>query len=169
MTAELVTGPPWPEGTLVVDLDRLGPVTLEDLAGLERRDEASVGVVRGRCEGAALAVAVAVDLLVATPGATFGRAGDWVDVVVRRGTGIVGRKAAAYLTMTGRAVDADLARRWGLVSLVADDPGAAATGLAEEVAARSPVAVATILRQAHRGAAREYTDARLTGPPSPGP
>lgn len=161
--AEVRTAAPWPRGPLVVDLDGLVGLSLDDLEALERRPEASIGAVSGACEGPALAAAMAVDLVVAAPGATFGRPGDWSDVVIRRGTGISGRKVTAYLAMTGRTIDAELALTWGLVSRVADEPLAAAATLAEEIGARSPRAVATILRQAHRGAAADYTETRLTG------
>jgi enoyl-CoA hydratase/carnithine racemase len=69
----------------------------------------------------------------------------------------------AYLTMTGRTIDAELACLWGIVSRVSDDPLATAVALADEVAARSPRAVATILRQAHAGAAADYAQTPFTG------
>ena len=154
---------PWPAGTLVVDLDGMQSVSIADLEALERRSSASIGVIVGECEGPALAAALAVDLLVASPQATFGRAGAWADVVIRRGAGIAGRKVAAYLALTERTIDAELARTWGIVSRVADDPAVTAAALADEIEARSPRAVATILRQAHRGAAGDYVETRLTG------
>lgn len=166
--AELAARPPWPEGPLVVDLDRLADVSLDDLEALERRGAVSVGAVSGRCEGPALAAALAVDLLVAAPGAALGRPGEWANVVVRRGAGIAGRKVAAYLALTERLVAAEQARTWGIVSRVADDPLAAAAALADEIGSRSPRAVRTILRQAHRGAAADYAQARLTGARLPG-
>lgn len=161
--AEVRTGAPWPADAVVVDLNRLDVVTIADLEALERRSSVTIGAVAGLCEGPALATALAVDLLVAAPGATFGRAGDWADVVIRRGTGIAGRKVAAYLALTGRTIDAELARTWGIVSRIADDPLATAATLADEITARSPRAVATILRQAHRGGAADYVETRLTG------
>lgn len=161
--AEVRAGAPWPEGALVVDLDRIEAVTIADLEALERRTSVTIGAVTGSCEGPALAAALAVDLLVAGPDATFGRAGDWADVVIRRGTGIAGRKVAAYLALTERTIGAELARTWGIVSRIAEDPLAAAAQLADEIDARSPRAVATILRQAHRGAAADYVETRLTG------
>lgn len=161
--ADVRMSAPWPGGPLVVDLDQLGGVSLDDLESLERRTEVSIGAVSGACEGQALAAALAVDLVVAAPGATFGRAGDWSDIVVRRGTGVAGRKVMAYLALSGRTIDAGLARTWGIVSSLSDEPLAAAAALADEIAARSPRAVATILRQAHRGAAADYTETRLTG------
>jgi enoyl-CoA hydratase/carnithine racemase len=161
--ADVRNAPPWPDAAFVLALDALAPPALAELEALERRQAPVIGAVAGACEGAALAAAFAVDLLVAAPGATFGRAGEWTDLVVRRGAGIAGRKVVAYLTTTQRTIDAELARTWGIVSRVADDPVAAATALADELAARSPRAVATILRQAHRGAAADYAETPFTG------
>jgi enoyl-CoA hydratase/carnithine racemase len=160
--AEIVAAPPWPPGPIVVDLDRIGDVSAADLEALEARGEVTVGAVSGCCEGAALAAALAVDLLVAAPTASFGRAGAWSDLVVRRGTGIAGRKVAAYLSVTQRLVSAEQARVWGIVSRVDGEPAAAAAALADEVGARSARAVRTILRQAHRGATADYVQTRLT-------
>lgn len=157
MNDRLVTGYPWPAECFALDLDVLGPVTLDQLAQLEQRSVPSVGVIRGRCEGAALAAALAVDLLVAGPDASFGRPGPWVDIVVRRGVGLIGRKAVGYLAMTGRTVGAEVARRWGLVSYVDDRPAHAAVRLAGLVGGRSARAVATVLEQVHRGAGPAYT------------
>ena len=58
--------------------------------------------------------------------------------------------------MTRRTIDAELAHTWGIVSRVSDDPLADAVAMADELATRSPRAVATILRQAHAGAAADY-------------
>lgn len=161
--AEIRHAPPWQDGALVLDLDRVGGLALDDLEALERRREVSIGAVSGACTGVRLAAALAVDLLVAAPGATFGRPGDWSDVVVRRGAGIAGRKAIGYLAMTERTIGAELARTWGIVSRVEDDPLAAAAALADAIAARSPRAVATIRAQAHAGAAADYLETRCTG------
>ncbi len=167
MSGALVTGPPWPSDPFLVDLDRLGALTLVDLASLERGQAPCVGVIRGPCEGSALAAALAVDLLVAGPLSSFGKPGRWADVVVRRGSGVIGRKAAAYLTMTQRSIDAWLGARWGLVSQVADDPERSAREILERIAARSAVAVATIRAQAHRGAVADYRMAALADPGEP--
>jgi len=144
---------------LVLALDGLEG-TMADLAAIEHRTTPTIGVVRDRCEGFGLAAATAVDLLVAAPTATFGRAGEWSPVVLRRGAGVMGRRAVGYLVMTGRRIDAATAHRWGLVSHLADDPDGVAGELQALVASRSPVAVRTILRQAHRGATADYAEVR---------
>lgn len=161
--AEVVTTPPWPCAAMVLDLDRLGVLSPADLARLESRTTVSVAAVAGRCEGRALAAALATDLLFSGPEATFGHPGSWTDVVIRRGVGVAGRRVMAYLAMTPRTIDAELARRWGIVSEVAERPVEAALALADAISLRSPTAVATILRQCHRGAGRDYIDTLLTG------
>ncbi len=150
--AERVNGPPWPEGTAVVALDGCAPMRAEDLAALEARRRPVIGWVEGACEADALALACVVDLLVAAPGATFGRPGPWTELVLRRLTGLAGRKVAAYLALSGRSVDAARAETWGLVSRISDDPALAAGSLADLVDGRSLVAVEVILGRAHRGA-----------------
>lgn len=167
MTASIVTGPPWPDGPSIIDLDALvrhGVVTLADLARLEMHTAPSIGIARGACTGAALATAMAVDFLVAGPQATFGDPGSWVDIVVRRGVGIIGRKAVAYLAMSGRSIDADLAHLWGLVTNVSPEPTEEAASLLGRLSERSGLAVATILTQAHRGSRADYTLSALSSP-----
>lgn len=169
MSTDLFTGQPWPDECFAVPLDDLGTLTLGDLAALERRSIPSIGVVQGRCEGAALAAAFAVDLLVAGPDASFGNSGAWSDIVIRRGRGIIGRKAVGYLTMTSRSISAEVARRWGLVTYIDHQPAEAAQRLVDLICARSDIAVATVLKQAHRGSGSDYTLSALAGRPLPGP
>jgi enoyl-CoA hydratase/carnithine racemase len=54
---------------------------------------------------------------------------------------LVGLDVAKELTFTGRVVTAPEASELGLLTRIADDPGAAATELADEIATRSPDAV----------------------------
>jgi enoyl-CoA hydratase/carnithine racemase len=149
---------PWPREPFLVDLDAVAdsPLDALDLVGIEGSAGVSIGFVRGACTGAALAAAVVVDLVVAGPAARFGRPGEATEIVVRRGVGIVGAKAIGYLAMTARLIDAPTALAWGLVNAVDGDPEAAARRLAEQIARRSPVAVAAIRRQAHAGASADH-------------
>ncbi|MFV0315889.1 MAG: enoyl-CoA hydratase/isomerase family protein [Microthrixaceae bacterium] len=136
--------------------------TGEDLVALEGRTAPSIAVVRGACSGAALAAAVSVDLLVCAPGATFGSPGAWSPWVMRRGEGIMGRRAVGYLVMTGRRISADTAHEWGLVSYISPEPEAFASVLVERLASQSKVAVKTIMAQAHRGAVLHYMEVLAT-------
>lgn len=115
-----------------------------------------IGWIEGDCESDALALASVVDLLVAAPGARLGRPGLWTDLVLRRLSGIAGRKVAAYMALSGRLVDAVRAEQWGIVSRLSDDPAREADELAGLLDGRSPVAVEVILGQAHRGAATDH-------------
>ncbi|HKH89035.1 MAG TPA: enoyl-CoA hydratase-related protein [Acidimicrobiales bacterium] len=153
---EFVNEPPWPQATTVIALDDLGPIRAADLAALEERRRPVLAVVRGQCSADALALACMVDLLVAAPTASFGRPGPWTDLVLRRLSGITGRKVAGYLALSGRMVDAGRACRWGLVSSLAENPAHEAVPLAESLDRRSPVAVEVVLQRAHRGAAADH-------------
>jgi enoyl-CoA hydratase/carnithine racemase len=151
------TDPSTEEEPVIIELDS-AEGSVGDLAAIEHRPNVSIGVVTGRCEGFGLAMAMAVDLVVAAPGATFGRPGPWASVLVRRGPGIMGRRAVGYLVMTDRVIEAETALHWGLVSHLADDPSREAAEILAGVATRSAIAVRTILRQAHRGAAAHYAE-----------
>ena len=160
---ECISNPPWPDAPMVLLLDDLRDISLEDLAALEQRKFVTVAAVCGSCTGVRFAAALAADLLVASPTAVFGQPGGWTDIIIRRGKGIAGRKIIAYLTMARRLIDAEHARKLGIVTSIHENPAECARELAEQIAARSPIAVETILKQCHRGAARDYIDTRLTG------
>jgi enoyl-CoA hydratase/carnithine racemase len=160
---ECISNPPWPDAPMVLLLDDIGDVSLDDLSALEQRKFVTVAAVHGSCTGVRLAAALVVDLLMASPKATFGLPGNWTDIAIRRGKGIAGRRIIAYLSMTRRLIDAERARKLGIVTAVQENPTESARKLAEQISARSPVAVETILKQCHRGAARDYIDARFTG------
>jgi enoyl-CoA hydratase/carnithine racemase len=160
---ECISHPPWPDASMVLLLDDLGDVSLEDLASLEQRKFVTVAAVHGSCTGLRLAAAMAIDLLVTSPNAVFGQPGKWTDIVIRRGKGIAGRRIIAYLTMTKRLITAERARQLGIVTTIHENPVEGAMLLAEQISARSPVAVETILKQCHRGSARDYIDSRFTG------
>lgn len=147
----------------LVDIDRVEHLDADDLEGLERGGSLTVGVVEGRCDGARLAAAVCVHLLVAGPSATFGMAGDEIDLVLRRGTGLTGRRVAAYVALSGRFVDAERARCWGLVTEVCHEPRSRAEAILDDVGARSGHAVRTIVEQAVRGSGRDHLESRHTG------
>ena len=78
-------------------------------------------------------------------------------------SGALTPRRASDLAMTRRVIDAERARRWGMVTDVTEDPVSAAVALAEQIAARSQVAVQTILKQCHRGADADYIMTRYTG------
>lgn len=104
-------------------------------------------VVSGNCFGAGLQLALAADFRFAHPDAKlsvmeakWGLVPDMSGSVLLRE--LVGIDIAKMLTMTARVVGAEEARGYGLVTSVDADPLAAARKLADEIALRSPDAVA---------------------------
>jgi enoyl-CoA hydratase/carnithine racemase len=104
-------------------------------------------VVTGNCFGAGLQLALAADFRFVHPQAKLSvMEGKWglvpdmgASVLLRE---LVGIDTAKMLTMTARVFSADEALRYGLATSVEEDPMAAARKLADEIATRSPDAVA---------------------------
>ena len=105
-----------------------------------------IAVVNGPAVGAGLALALACDLRVAGPTATFAVANVKIGLSgCDIGTSyhlprLVGFNHAADMMLTGRTVHADEAGRIGLCAL-ADDPWATAIDLGRSIAANSPFGV----------------------------
>jgi enoyl-CoA hydratase/carnithine racemase len=108
-----------------------------------------IAAIHGGCIGGGVDLACACDLRVATADAWFQIAE--VDVAIAADLGTLQRLPhlipggiVRELALTGRRMPADEAARWGLVNRVAADRDAAlaaATDLAREIAAKSPMAV----------------------------
>lgn len=97
-----------------------------------------VAVVHGHCLGAGLQLALGADLRVSTPDAVWSvREVRWGLVPdmggVRSLVELVGLDVAKELTLTARSVGGTEAADLGLVTRVADDPHAAATGLVAQM------------------------------------
>jgi enoyl-CoA hydratase/carnithine racemase len=118
-------------------------------AGIEavaRLPVPTLAAVEGGCFGAAVALAMACDLIVAAPAARFAipparlgigyPAADVARLVAR-----VGQGAAARLLFTAEAIDADEARRIGLADAIGN-PAA----VAHRIAANDPGALALLKR-----------------------
>jgi enoyl-CoA hydratase len=115
---------------------------------IHRLPQPVIAAVNGAASGAGLAIALAADTRVASPGAKMNAA------FVRIGLSgadmgvsyflprIVGPTAATELLMTGRMVDADEALRLGLVLRIAPDVVAEAIGVGRAICANSPFGVA---------------------------
>lgn len=129
----------------------------QDVArALAEYDGAVVAGVDGAARGGGVELALACDVRVATPEATFaepgvrlGLFGAWGGTV--RLPRVVGESAALDLALSGRTVDAEAALRLGLVSRVTDEPRA----VADELAAADHEA----LRRVKRLLRAEGTDA----------
>ncbi len=119
-----------------------------------------IAAINGAVVGAALGVALACDIIIASDKARFSM------VFVKRGIipdtagsftlpRIVGLPRACELTLTGDTIDAAEADRIGLVSRVVphDDLMKTARGLAERIARNPPLAVGMAKAALHRGMA----------------
>lgn len=144
------TGPAFCAGAdldVVADLDREGA---EEFAArgqrvadaIEGADAVVVAGIDGPARGGGVELALACDLRVATPDATFaepgvrlGIFGAWGGTV--RLPEVVGQGEALDLALSGRAIDAEEALRIGLVSRVVESPRT----VAEELAANDPAAL----------------------------
>jgi enoyl-CoA hydratase len=99
----------------------------------------TIAAVEGHCIAGGLEMALWCDLRVAAPDATFGcferRFGvPLVDGGTQRLPRVVGLGRALEMILTGRAVEAEEAREWGLVNRIDDDPLAAAREMGEVIA-----------------------------------
>ena len=106
-----------------------------------------IAVLQGRCYGGALQIALGADFRISTPDcelsvmeAKWGLIPDMTGSVTL--SELVGLDVAKRLTMTGETFDGQRGLELGVVSEVADDPLARAREFAEQLAERSPDAVA---------------------------
>jgi len=125
---------------VVADLDREAAEAFAERGqrvadAIEAADCPVVAGVDGAARGGGVELALACDLRVATPAASFaepgvrlGLFGAWGGTV--RLPRIVGEGEALDLMLSGRTVDAEQAHRMGLVSRVTDEPRAVADELA---------------------------------------
>jgi enoyl-CoA hydratase/carnithine racemase len=107
-----------------------------------------VAAVQGAAVGAGLGLALVADFRIAAPEARF--SANFVKMGFHPGFGItyvlprlIGAQRAALMCLTGRRIKPDEALDWGLVDEVvpADQLGAAALRLAQEIAENAPLAV----------------------------
>lgn len=115
--------------------------TPEGWLGFTRREvsKPTIAAIEGHCIAGGLEMALWCDLRVAAPEATF----DWferrfgvplVDGGTQRLPRVVGLGRALEMILTGRAVDAEEAKEWGLVNQIADDPRERAVEMGELIA-----------------------------------
>jgi enoyl-CoA hydratase/carnithine racemase len=147
---------------MVDELDRDAAASLaqrgqETATAIAEADSVVVAGIDGAARGGGVELALACDVRVATPaatlgepGVTFGLFGAWGGTV--RLPRIVGEGQAMDFSLSGRVVDAEEARRIGLVSRVVADPRA----VAEEVAANDEAAL-SVLKERLRDDANRAT------------
>lgn len=106
-----------------------------------------IAVIHGRCYGGGMQLALGADFRFTTPDCEFsimearwGLVPDMTGSVTLRE--LVGMDVAMRLTMTGETFSGERAAELGLVTEVSDDPRKAAEEFADELAARSPDAIA---------------------------
>jgi enoyl-CoA hydratase/carnithine racemase len=114
---------------------------------IESADPVVVAGIDGAARGGGVELALACDLRIAGPDATFAEPGVQFGLFgAWGGTGrlqeVCRAGAAADLALSGRVIDAAEARRIGLVSRVVDDP----RSVAEAVASNEPDALAALKR-----------------------
>ena len=115
---------------------------------IEGSDSVVVAGIDGPARGGGVELALACDIRIGTPDATLaepgvalGLFGAWGGTV--RLPRIVGLGEAMDLALTGRVLDAEEARRMGLLSQIREDPRA----VAQTVAEHDPAALSTIARR----------------------
>ena len=137
-----------------------GPV-IEDAFNPTTRRLQSLGLptvvaINGVAAGAGASIAMACDIAVAAPSASFVQAFSKIGLIPDAGGSWLlverlGLARAMALAMTGEKLTADKALEWGLIWQVAEDPVAAALALAEKLAlmpTRALVATRHLLRDA---------------------
>jgi enoyl-CoA hydratase len=127
------------------------------LAGLGTLRVPVIAAIQGPCLGGGLELALSCDLRIASTAARFTASGVNVGLVASFHSlvRLLGSGRAAHLLLTGSAIDADMAERWGVVSALhaPGDLADEALALAARIASRAPLAV-----EANKRAVRQAPD-----------
>ena len=118
---------------------------------LARLTVPTAALIHGPCFGAGVALAMACDLRIATPGARFAITPAKIGISypqpdIARLVRLVGPGQASRLLFSAGTIDAEEAARIGLVERVADDLEPAGVELASALLANSPASLATLKR-----------------------
>lgn len=121
----------------------------------------TVAAVNGVAAGAGASLALSCDIAVAAPGASFIQAFSKIGLVPDAGSSWLmvqklGLARAMALALTGDKLPAAQAREWGLIWDVADDPLAAATALAQRLAAMPTRALVATRRLLYSGTTQTF-------------
>ena len=134
------------------------PLLAGGVAALAAIPQPVIAAIAGRAHSAGLEVGLACDIRIAAADATFAFPDIAVGNIPRAGgtqrlPRAVGRAAALRLLLTGDVIDAEEARRIGLVSHVVPLDGLldAARTLAGTIASRGPIATRFAKEAVHRG------------------
>jgi 2-(1,2-epoxy-1,2-dihydrophenyl)acetyl-CoA isomerase len=126
----------------------------------------TVAAVNGVAAGAGASVAMACDIAIASPQASFIQAFSKIGLVPDSGSSLfmverLGMARALYLAMTGDKLSAPQAKEWGVIWDVAEEPLSAALAMAERLAAmptKALVATRHLLAGAHTRTLSEQLD-----------
>ena len=148
-------------GPDLVERANPGPVIDQAFNPTVRRLQAlrvpTIAAVNGVAAGAGASLAMTCDIAIAAPGASFIQAFSKIGLIPDAGGSWflverLGLARALALAMTGDKLPAARALEWGMIWDVADDPLAAATAMAQRLAAmptKALVATRGLLRDAH--------------------
>lgn len=102
-----------------------------------------VAAIDGAAHGGGLELALACDLRISSPGATFAASGVNMGLVasVRSLVQVAGDARARSMLLTGRMIDAATAESWGIVTEIDADAREVAHALAASIATKAPRAV----------------------------
>jgi 2-(1,2-epoxy-1,2-dihydrophenyl)acetyl-CoA isomerase len=146
-----------------------GPVIDQEFNPSTRRLQSlklpTVVAVNGVAAGAGASIAMACDIAVAAPAASFVQAFSKIGLIPDAGGSWLlverlGLARAMGLSMTGDKLSADKALEWGLIWQVAEDPVAAALALADKLAAM-PTKALVATRHLLAGAGTRSLDEHL--------
>lgn len=127
------------------DADRAAMLTIVGLAA-ERARACRVPIIAaidGPAHGGGLELALACDLRIGSSNATFAAAGVNMGLIasVRSLAETVGEAAARHMLLTAQRIDAEQALHWNVITELSDDPLTRALELADQIAAKPPLAV----------------------------
>ncbi|MFB6266587.1 MAG: enoyl-CoA hydratase/isomerase family protein [Halodesulfurarchaeum sp.] len=152
--------------SVVESLDVAGAATLaragqRTMNRIESSDAVVVAGIDGPARGGGVELALAADLRIATPAATFAEPGVSMGIFgawggTRRLPAAVGETQALDLSLSGRTIDASEAKNMGLVSRVVEDP----RRVAEAVARNDPAALTALKRLLRERAAHRTQEDR---------
>ena len=146
-----------------------GPVIDQEFNPTTRRLQSlklpTVVAVNGVAAGAGASIAMACDIAIASPSASFLQAFSKIGLIPDAGGSWLlverlGLARAMALAMTGDKLTADKALEWGLIWQVAEDPVAAAVALAEKLAVM-PTKALVATRHLLQGAGTRSLDEHL--------
>jgi enoyl-CoA hydratase/carnithine racemase len=143
--------------------DSIRPASLVELfTAMHEFGKPMIAMVNGHALAGGLGLMVACDLVVAVDAATFGtteiNVGLWPMMITAELTRNVGRKRTLEMMLTGRRMSAAEALEVGLVNRVvaAADLESTTMALANDIAAKSPAAIALGLRAFYRAQDMEF-------------